>query len=93
MCLHPDLAPRIELGKIAKIWEICRFPPQDWSDRRVWANQTAALGPVRPAACVRSDRQSPRQTLFRRVLGFLTREVMFRVPFGFYPEFDVEEGL
>nr|CAE76072.1 B1340F09.10 [Oryza sativa Japonica Group] len=27
MCLHPDLAPGIELGNIAKIWEICRFPP------------------------------------------------------------------
>jgi hypothetical protein len=50
-------------------------------------------GPVRPAVCGRSDRQSPRQTLFRRVSGFPTREAMFWDLFGFYPELHVEEGL
>nr|BAD37840.1 hypothetical protein [Oryza sativa Japonica Group] len=46
MRLHPTLALRIEIGKIAKIWEICRFPPEGRSDRLVWAGQTGGMWPV-----------------------------------------------
>ena len=41
MCLHPNLAPRIKIGKIAKIWKSTGFLRVGWSDRRVLGGQTA----------------------------------------------------
>ena len=48
-CLHPNLAPRFKIRKIAKIWESRRFPPQGRSDRRVWAVLTDSMWSFRPA--------------------------------------------
>jgi hypothetical protein len=60
-CLHPNLARRLELSKNCQDLE---------SHRRVWAGQTVAWGLVWPAACGRSDRQSPSSSLFSSGLGF-----------------------
>ena len=41
MCLQPNLAPRIKIGKIAKIWKSTGFLRVGRSDRRVLGGQTA----------------------------------------------------
>ena len=78
LCLHPNLAPTDEIGKNCQSLESAGFPSQGWSDRRYVGGQTVR---VRVRVC------------FRQVSGFLAREGMFRVSFGFYPELDVEKGL
>nr|AAX94878.1 retrotransposon protein, putative, unclassified [Oryza sativa Japonica Group]ABA92250.1 retrotransposon protein, putative, unclassified [Oryza sativa Japonica Group] len=49
MCLHPNLAPRIKMGKIAKIWKSAGSLRVGRSDRHVLGGQTASCRPVRPA--------------------------------------------
>ncbi len=40
-CLHPNLAPRIKIERIAKIWKFAGFLRVGRSDRHVLAGQTA----------------------------------------------------
>ncbi len=70
LCLHPNLAPKIKIGKIAKIWKYTGFLRVGRSDRRVSGGQTSCWRPVRPAVCGWSDRQCPSPTVFHRVSGF-----------------------
>lgn len=93
-CLHLNLALRVEIEQLPKVWSFCRFSSEK-------ASLIAVCGPVRPPPVGRSDQRCVAgltgrvraQDCFVGSRVFLVWEGMFQVSIGFYPELDVEEGL